>query len=103
MAPKKPNSARRKVARAYSISLDQAVNLYVPGEGHNLQVFSVVLFRGGRVQDLPGINYKIIRGAYDCQGVLKRATSRSRYGTKRVKTIKKSLTSLGRAQTKRSQ
>lgn len=62
--------------------------MYIPGEGHNLQSFSVVLIRGGRVQDLPGVNYKIVRGVYDCQGVIKRKRARSRYGAKRLKTAK---------------
>lgn len=88
LPPKKPNSARRKVARVFVLAARQPANVYIPGEGHNLQAFSVVLIRGGRVQDLPGVNYKIVRGVYDCQGVLKRRRGRSRYGMKKIKTAK---------------
>lgn len=81
-APKKPNSARRAVAR---IGLTNTFQLtaYIPGETHNLQKFSAVLVRGGRLQDVPGVNYKVIRGKYDCQSVLKRKKSRSLFGTKK--------------------
>jgi small subunit ribosomal protein S12 len=81
-APKKPNSAQRSVAR---IGLTNTFHLtaYIPGETHNLQKFSAVLVRGGRLQDVPGVNYKVIRGKYDCQSVLKRKKSRSLYGTKK--------------------
>lgn len=82
--PKKPNSALRKVARV-RLTNGKEVNCYIPGIGHNLQEHSVVLVRGGRVKDLPGVRYKIIRGALDTQGVDKRKQSRSRYGTKRPK------------------
>lgn len=82
--PKKPNSALRKVARV-RLSNGKEVNAYIPGEGHNLQEHSIVLVRGGRVKDLPGVRYKIIRGSLDTQGVKNRKQSRSRYGTKREK------------------
>src|ERR1700681_4281672 len=77
--PKKPNSALRKVARVL-LSNGMEVTAYIPGEGHNLQEHSVVLIRGGRVKDLPGVYYQIIRGALDTSGVSKRRQSRSRYG-----------------------
>lgn len=80
--PKKPNSALRKVARVRLVNGIE-VTAYIPGEGHNLQEHSIVLIRGGRVRDLPGVRYKIIRGAYDCAAVQNRKQSRSRYGTKR--------------------
>ena len=80
--PKKPNSALRKVARV-RLSSGQEVTAYIPGEGHNLQEHSIVLVRGGRVKDLPGVRYKIIRGTLDTQGVKNRRQARSRYGTKR--------------------
>lgn len=82
--PKKPNSALRKVARVRMTNGREAA-CYIPGIGHNLQEHSVVLVRGGRVKDLPGVRYKIIRGALDTQGVDKRRKSRSRYGAKRPK------------------
>nr|YP_007890652.1 ribosomal protein S12 [Jakoba bahamiensis]AGH24146.1 ribosomal protein S12 [Jakoba bahamiensis] len=85
MSPKKPNSAKRKVARI-RLTNGFYVTGYIPGEGHNLQEHSVVLVRGGRVKDLPGVKYHIIRGAYDLQGVANRRQSRSRYGAKRPKT-----------------
>ena len=82
--PKKPNSALRKVAR---VKLTSAVEVtaYIPGEGHNLQEHSMVLVRGGRVKDLPGVRYKIIRGSLDTQGVKNRKQARSRYGAKKEK------------------
>lgn len=80
--PKKPNSAMRKVARVRLVNGIE-VTAYIPGEGHNLQEHSIVLLRGGRVRDLPGVRYKIIRGAYDCAAVQNRKRARSRYGTKR--------------------
>ena len=80
--PKKPNSALRKVAKVRLTSGIEAV-CYIPGEGHNLQEHSVVLIRGGRVKDLPGVRYKIIRGALDASGVANRKQARSRYGAKR--------------------
>ncbi|MDA8401750.1 MAG: 30S ribosomal protein S12, partial [Deltaproteobacteria bacterium] len=80
--PKKPNSALRKVARV-KLTNGMEVTTYIPGEGHNLQEHSVVLIRGGRVKDLPGVRYHIIRGALDCVGVNGRKQSRSKYGTKR--------------------
>lgn len=82
--PKKPNSARRKVARV-RLTNGIEVTSYIPGEGHNLQEHSVVLIRGGRVKDLPGVRYHIVRGSYDTQGVEKRRQGRSKYGTKRPK------------------
>jgi small subunit ribosomal protein S12 len=80
--PKKPNSAERKVARV-RLSNGQHINAHIPGEGHNLQEHSNVLVRGGRVPDLPGYRYRIVRGAYDTQGVKDRKSSRSKYGVKR--------------------
>ena len=85
--PKKPNSALRKVARV-RLSNRMEVTLYIPGEGHNLQEHSVVLIRGGRVKDLPGVRYHIIRGTADTTGVPNRKQSRSKYGTKRPKVAK---------------
>jgi small subunit ribosomal protein S12 len=82
--PKKPNSALRKVARV-RLTNNMEVTSYIPGEGHNLQEHSVVLIRGGRVKDLPGVRYHIIRGALDTQGVSKRKQSRSKYGAKKAK------------------
>ena len=82
--PKKPNSALRKVARV-RISNGSEVWAYIPGEGHNLQEHSIVLIRGGRVKDLPGVRYHIVRGVYDTQGVDSRKRGRSVYGTKRAK------------------
>lgn len=82
--PKKPNSALRKVARV-RLTNGVEVTSYIPGEGHNLQEHSVVLIRGGRVKDLPGVRYHIIRGSLDTQGVDKRRQSRSKYGAKRPK------------------
>lgn len=81
-SPKKPNSAVRKVAKL-KLSNKHRVDSYIPGEGHSLQEYSVVLIRGGRVQDLPGIKYHIIRGKYDLKGVKNRKQGRSRYGTKK--------------------
>ena len=80
--PKKPNSALRKVARV-RLTTGIEVSAYIPGEGHNLQEHSMVLVRGGRVKDLPGVRYKIIRGALDTQGVKDRKQARSRYGAKK--------------------
>lgn len=82
--PKKPNSALRKVARV-RLTSGIEVTAYIPGEGHNLQEHSIVLVRGGRVRDLPGVRYKIIRGALDASGVKDRKQARSRYGAKRAK------------------
>src|SRR5450432_4167318 len=82
--PKKPNSALRKVARV-KLSNGTEVTAYIPGEGHNLQEHSMVLVRGGRVKDLPGVRYKIVRGALDTQGVRGRKQARSRYGAKKPK------------------
>ncbi|WP_448522961.1 30S ribosomal protein S12 [Pseudothermotoga sp.] len=84
MTPKKPNSALRKIARV-RLSNGVEVTAYIPGIGHNLQEHSVVLVRGGRVKDLPGIRYKIIRGTLDAAGVENRKQSRSKYGAKRSK------------------
>ncbi len=82
--PKKPNSALRKVAKVRLTSGHEVVS-YIPGEGHNLQEHSVVLIRGGRVKDLPGVRYHILRGVLDTQGVKDRRQRRSKYGTKRPK------------------
>ncbi len=82
--PKKPNSALRKVARV-RLTNGYEVTSYIPGEGHNLQEHSVVMIRGGRVKDLPGVRYKIIRGSLDTQGVKDRRQRRSKYGAKRPK------------------
>ena len=84
MTPKKPNSALRKYARVRLSNLIE-VTAYIPGEGHNLQEHSVVLLRGGRVKDLPGVRYHIVRGALDTAGVADRKQSRSKYGTKKPK------------------
>ena len=80
--PKKPNSALRKVARV-RLTNGREVNAYIPGEGHNLQEHSIVLIEGGRVKDLPGVRYHIVRGTLDTAGVSDRKTSRSRYGAKK--------------------
>tara|TARA_B100000965_G_scaffold258167_1_gene217557 strand:+ start:152 stop:526 length:375 start_codon:yes stop_codon:yes gene_type:complete len=82
--PKKPNSALRKVARV-RLTNGMEVNAYIPGEGHNLQEHSIVLIEGGRVKDLPGVRYHIVRGTLDTAGVADRTTSRSRYGAKKPK------------------
>jgi small subunit ribosomal protein S12 len=84
VTPKKPNSALRKVARV-RLTNGQEVTAYIPGEGHNLQEHSVVLIRGGRVKDLPGVRYHIVRGVLDTQGVENRRRQRSKYGTKKPK------------------
>ena len=86
--PKKPNSALRKIARV-KLTNGYEVTAYIPGIGHNLQEHSVVLIRGGRVKDLPGVRYHIIRGTLDTQGVQNRKQSRSKYGAKRPKAAKK--------------
>lgn len=86
--PKKPNSAIRKIARVRLTNSD-TVTAYIPGEGHNLQEHSVVMLRGGRVKDLIGVRYHIVRGVLDTQGIDKRRKSRSMYGTKRPKAAKK--------------
>ena len=82
MTPKKPNSALRKVARV-RLSTGVEVTAYIGGEGHNLQEHSIVLVRGGRVRDLPGVRYHIVRGKLDCQGVQDRKQARSKYGAKK--------------------
>ncbi len=82
--PKKPNSALRKVARV-RLTNGKEMTVYIPGEGHNLQEHSIVLVRGGRVRDLPGVRYHLIRGVNDASGVEDRRQSRSKYGTKRPK------------------
>ena len=84
MTPKKPNSALRKIARV-RLTNGIEVTAYIPGEGHNLQEHSVVLVRGGRVKDLPGVRYHVVRGALDCEGVQSRRRGRSKYGAKRSK------------------
>ena len=81
--PKKPNSAMRKVARV-RLTNGNEINAYIPGEGHNLQEYSTVVVRGGRVKDLPGIKYTLVRGKLDLPGLKDRKTSRSKYGTKKV-------------------
>lgn len=81
--PKKPNSALRKLARL-RLTNKQKITAYIPGEGHNLQEYSTVLVRGGRVKDLPGIKYQLVRGKLDFPGLKSRKTSRSKYGTKKV-------------------
>jgi small subunit ribosomal protein S12 len=85
-SPKKPNSAKRKVARV-ALSTGQIITAYIPGETHNLQNYSAVLVRGGRVKDMPGVNYKIIRGKFDCQSLNLRKQGRSKYGTKSQKKL----------------
>ena len=85
--PKKPNSALRKVAKV-KLTNGHVITGYIPGEGHNLQEHSVVLVRGGRVKDLPGVRYHLIRGKYDLQGVAKRKQGRSLYGTKKASVAK---------------
>ena len=82
MTPKKPNSALRKIARV-RLTNGKEVTVYIPGEGHNLQEHSIVLVRGGRVRDLPGVRYHIVRGALDCLGVNNRKQARSKYGSKK--------------------
>lgn len=84
MTPKKPNSALRKVARV-RLTNNIEVTAYIPGEGHHLQEHSVVLVRGGRVKDLPGVRYHVVRGTLDADGVANREQGRSKYGTKRTK------------------
>ena len=84
MTPKKPHSALRKVARL-RLTNGQEVTAYIPGEGHNLQEHSVVIIRGARIKDLPGVSYKVVRGVLDASGVEGRNQQRSKYGTKRVK------------------
>jgi len=84
MKPKKPNSAQRKIAKVRLSNGIKAIT-YIPGEGHNLQEHSVVLVRGGRVKDLPGVKYHLIRGVYDLKPVANRITSRSKYGVKKSK------------------
>ena len=86
--PKKPNSAMRKVARV-RLTNSKEVNSYIPGEGHNLQEHSIVLVRGGRVKDLPGVRYHTVRGTLDTAGVANRTQRRSKYGAKRPKAAKK--------------
>src|SRR5688500_171456 len=88
MTPKNPNSALRKVARV-RLTNNMEVTAYIPGEGHNLQEHSVVLIRGGRVKDLPGVRYHIVRGTLDSQGVKDRKRGRSKYGTKNPTKTKK--------------
>jgi small subunit ribosomal protein S12 len=82
--PKKPNSALRKIARV-RLTNNEEVNAYIPGEGHNLQEHSIVLVRGGRVKDVPGVRYHVVRGTFDTQGVEDRKQGRSKYGKKRAK------------------
>lgn len=84
MTPKKPNSALRKIARV-KMTNGYEVTAYIPGEGHNLQEHSVVLLRGGRVKDLPGVRYHVVRGVLDTEGVKDRKQQRSKYGAKKAK------------------
>jgi len=84
MTPKKPNSALRKITRV-RLSNGKEVTVYIPGEGHNLQEHSIVMVRGGRIRDLPGVRYQVVRGALDSAGVENRRQSRSRYGAKQKK------------------
>jgi len=88
MTPKKPNSALRKIARV-RLTTGIEVTSYIPGEGHNLQEHSIVLVRGGRVKDLPGVRYHIVRGTLDTAGVANRKRSRSKYGAKKQKVVAK--------------
>jgi small subunit ribosomal protein S12 len=81
--PKKPNSGSRKLVKLRLTSQKQRIMAYIPGEGHNLQEYATVLMRGGRVKDLPGIKYSLIRGKLDLSGLVNRKTSRSKYGTKK--------------------
>nr|QEM01825.1 30S ribosomal protein S12 [Nephromyces sp. ex Molgula occidentalis] len=83
MAPKKPNSALRKVAKI-ELTNKHEIIAYIPGEGYSFQEHNIVLIKGGKVQDLPGVHYKIIRGAYESHGVKNRKSSRSKYGTKKI-------------------
>jgi len=98
MTPKKPNSALRKVARV-KLSNKQEVTAYIPGEGHDLAEHGIVLIRGGRVKDLPGVKYHIIRGRYDATGVANRSKGRSRYGTRRGGVVKKADSEAGAGET----
>lgn len=82
--PKKPNSALRKIVKIRLFSNKKLIYSYIPGEGHNLQLYSTVIIRGGRVKDLPGIKYHLVRGKLDFTGLASRKTSRSKYGTKRI-------------------
>lgn len=82
--PKKPNSARRKVTRV-ELSNGEIISAHIPGEGHNLQEYASVLIRGGRVKDLPGVRYRVVRGVYDCAGVTNKTKARSKYGAKKQK------------------
>jgi len=84
MTPKKPNSALRKISRV-RLSNGKEITVYIPGEGHNLQEHSIVLIRGGRIRDLPGVRYKVVRGALDSGGVENRRQARSKYGAKEKK------------------
>lgn len=84
--PKKPNSARRKVAKV-KLRNNSIITSYIPGIGHNLQEHSIVLVQGGKRKDLPGVHYKVIRGVYDCSGVLTQKNSRSKYGMKKKKSL----------------
>ena len=97
--PKKPNSAMRKVARV-RLTNQKEVNSYIPGEGHNLQEHSIVLVRGGRVKDLPGVRYHIVRGTLDTAGVANRTQRRSKYGAKRPKAKKEEVAGEGQSSQK---
>ena len=97
MTPKKPNSALRKIARV-RLTNQMEVTAYIPGEGHNLQEHSVVLIRGGRVKDLPGVRYHVVRGALDAAGVRDRKQGRSKYGAKAPKAARQVARRTARAQ-----
>jgi small subunit ribosomal protein S12 len=84
MKPKKPNSAIRKIVRIKT-NTGKIKTAYIPGEGHNLNQHSIVLIKGGKTKDLPGVKYKVVRGVYDCSGVVKRNKSRSKYGAPKIK------------------
>jgi small subunit ribosomal protein S12 len=86
MKPKKPNSAQRKVAKVRFFYSQRTATVAIPGQGHNVQQYSIVLLRGGRVRDLPGVRYKIVRGVYDVSGVIGRMQRRSKFGVRRTRT-----------------
>lgn len=99
MTPKKPNSALRKVARV-RLSNGREVTAYIPGEGHNLAEHNIVMLRGGKVKDLPGIKYTVVRGVFDTAGVAARRKGRSLYGTKRVADVKAAVPAVAEAEVK---
>jgi len=89
--PKKPNSALRKIAKLYLFSNKKNIMAYIPGEGHNLQVYSTVIIKGGRIKDLPGIKYRLVRGRLDFLGLKNRKKARSKYATKKPRLVFKKL------------